>query len=161
MRDELEAKLLANRRIEDCGYETECWVWTKSTRWGYGQIYSETSRRCYQAHRVAAHLWLDFDLASPLFVLHRCDVPACFNPEHLFVGTPLDNMRDMIAKGRQFFPGGGKGEAHWKSKLTEADILRIRQLLSEGVYQYVIAAEYGVTQPLISAIARRKIWRHV
>jgi len=50
--------------------------------------------------RLAAHLWLGFDLKSTLKVLHRCDNPPCFNPKHIFIGTQSDNMRDCVSKKR-------------------------------------------------------------
>jgi hypothetical protein len=51
-------------------------------------------------HRVAARLWLNYKPESGLFVLHKCDRPACFNPKHLFIGTQKDNMSDCSRKGR-------------------------------------------------------------
>jgi hypothetical protein len=88
---------------------TGCWNWTGNLRnWRYGGIYY--SGRDESVHRVVAHLYLGFDLASPLEVCHRCDNPRCFNPKHLFVGTHLENMQDMVKKGRSNYPDAcGKG----------------------------------------------------
>jgi len=83
--------------------KTGCWNWRgPRNAKGYGRVYYTGKNR--QAHRLAAHLWLGFDLDSPLQVLHKCDNPACFKPKHLFVGTALDNTQDMIAKGRMKWP---------------------------------------------------------
>lgn len=87
-------RLLERRRVTPEG----CWEWTRSTRNGYGRIW--IGRKQFTVHRLAAHIWLDFDLASSLMICHRCDNPPCFNPTHLFPGTAVDNMSDASRKGR-------------------------------------------------------------
>ena len=75
-----------------------CWLWTGATAsYGYGKMMldGETVR----AHR-AAYLLLVGPIPDGLYVLHRCDVRRCVNPAHLFLGTPSDNTKDMLAKGR-------------------------------------------------------------
>lgn len=88
---------LANR----IGYDgqTGCWnfMGARCSK-GYGNL--RYQGRVVSAHRLAAHLWLRFDLSNPLMVLHKCDNPACFNPKHLFFGTNSDNQKDASAKGR-------------------------------------------------------------
>lgn len=76
-----------------------CWLWTANTRPnGYGLFGS------VGAHRVAYELCVG-PIPSGMYVCHRCDNPACVRPDHLFVGTQLDNMRDMVTKGRGRQPG--------------------------------------------------------
>ena len=72
----------------------ECWMWTASTDSdGYGQFDHN------HAHRVAWELTYD-PIPPGLHVLHRCDNPPCVRPDDLFLGTPADNTRDMVEKGR-------------------------------------------------------------
>jgi len=81
--------------------ETGCWNWIGPRSHGrYGVIRFHRKREF--VHRVTAHLYLKYDMKSPLRVLHKCDNEQCCNPKHLFIGTQLDNVRDAIAKGRMF-----------------------------------------------------------
>jgi hypothetical protein len=75
-----------------------CHIWVQSVDgWGYGQVYWEG--KPWRAHRLSwtAH---NGPIPAGMLVLHRCDNPACINPDHLWLGTNDDNMADMKAKGR-------------------------------------------------------------
>ena len=78
--------------------ETGCWIWMRSRDpRGYGQL--GVDGKITRAHR---HFYATYvgPIPEEMFVLHKCDIPACVNPTHLFLGTQADNMSDMVAKGR-------------------------------------------------------------
>src|SRR4051812_8680997 len=112
----LSRKLATNSVSDSANHR----LWTGAiTAAGYGAL--SVNGRVLYVHRLAAHLYLAFDLASPMYVLHACDVPNCINPDHLFIGTHADNMQDAAAKKRM-----GRG------KLTPDGVREIRRLVSEG-----------------------------
>jgi hypothetical protein len=78
-----------------------CWLWDSSlTGGGYGTIGLGTRAQGKElAHRVSWELFRG-EIADGLWVLHKCDVRCCVNPDHLFLGTHSDNMRDCVAKNR-------------------------------------------------------------
>ena len=80
-------------KIDDNG----CWIWQRSTTNGYGQLRLKQFKTA-RANRIAWILWRGDP--GNLHVLHKCDVPACCNPRHMFLGTDKDNMHDAIRKGR-------------------------------------------------------------
>ena len=98
-----------------------------------------------------------------LMVLHRCDVPSCVNPNHLFLGTALENNRDREKKGRGRQVVGAK-HVRPQAKLSEAAVAKIRGVLlrdnSHGVCAR-LAKEYGVSQATISSIRHWLTWKHV
>lgn len=75
-----------------------CWEWMAGGGGGYGIV--RYGGRKVGAHRVAWMITFG-DISEGMFVCHRCDNPKCVRPGHLFIGTPVDNVRDMIAKGRR------------------------------------------------------------
>jgi|SRR3990167_10773979 len=96
--------------------ENGCWKWTRHTlAHGYGQV--RYQGRLQQAHRVA---WILSHGLIPdgLFVCHHCDNPPCIKPDHLFLGTHTDNMRDCSQKGRfTLYRQQGKQRRNCKIKL--------------------------------------------
>jgi hypothetical protein len=119
-----------------------CWLWTGSrAKNGYGRLGDDL------AHRLAHEEFIG-PIPEGLFVLHRCDTPACMNPEHLVAGTARDNSLDMVSKERH---GGGK--------LTRAQVDTIRaRHEAGGITQLALAREYGVTEVSINNIVCRRTW---
>jgi len=144
-------------REEDRGYETPCLIWQGPTETnGYGT--SRRGGRLVRAHRVSYEEHVG-PIPTGMYVCHRCDVRACVNPEHLFLGTHLDNMRDATEKGRM---GSPKGEASSSAKLTTNDVLQIRAMYAAGsTSQRALARRFGVVQVTIKDIVKRRTWTHV
>lgn len=91
-------------------------------------------------------------------VLHRCDNGACVNPAHLFLGTQADNVADAAEKKRL---RGPRGKASHFAKLTDDKVRYIRRERAKGRKIKEIGDMFGVSDTLVSLIAKRKIWKHV
>lgn len=123
----------------------DCLEWTGwRNSQGYGK-FGITSLKSYRAHRFAYMLEIG-PIPNGALVCHTCDNPACVRASHLFLGTQLDNMRDMVRKGRH---NCGRGEAHGMASISDADVTRIR---SDTRTQRAIAAAYGISQAQVSRI---------
>lgn len=122
---------------------------------GYGQKWNPRTKKAELAHRLA---WekANGPIPAGMFVCHKCDNPPCVNPEHLFLGTPKDNMADKCRKGRQ-----PRGETHPRAKLTERDVREIRRADGHGSSQRELARLYGVSPRSIQFIIQRRTWTHV
>ena len=92
-----------------------CWLWSGSLRgsYDYGQ-FSLTHTKPVPAHRFSYTTYRG-DIPKGMLVLHTCDVPTCVNPDHLFLGTQDDNMRDKVNKGRQ---AKGEKQGLWKGGIS-------------------------------------------
>ncbi len=136
----------------------DCWLWTAWKRTsGYGGFGLCTGLGVV-AHRVSWVIANGEEVPVGMLVCHTCDVRACVNPAHLWIGTHMQNVEDMISKGRASYP---IGEARPNSKLTPDCVREIRRLRGQGATYESIGARFGVGTSTIVHVVMRRTWGHV
>lgn len=163
--DTLVAKKLhfstIGKTLRDCYFERViqrkgCWDWLGSVDHdGYGLL--SYRRVVYRAHRLSYEL-LKEPIPDGLWVLHRCDNPRCSNPDHLFLGTAIDNVADKTAKDRQ-----AAGSRNGRAKLTEDNVRLIRALYRRDILRSCskLAKKFNVSTPAILNALKGPGWKHV
>ncbi len=138
---------------------TGCWLWLgQPNTSGYGCF--TFNKKNDKAHRVSYSIYRG-EIPDGLYVCHSCDVRSCVNPDHLWIGTHADNMRDMYLKKRAYFNKGlGRGSNNAMALLTEDIVLKIREGLKIKSGREV-AKEFGTSDKNISSIKLRKTWKHI
>ena len=136
-----------------------CWLWMGGHgKRGYPHF--PLNGKTVYAHRLSWEIHKG-TIPDGLDVCHNCpdgDNPSCVNPDHLFLGTHADNMRDMCSKGRSRC----WGEKARTAKLTEHQIVNIRsRWKAGGITQQELAIEYGIRQVTISSIVNGRTWKHL
>lgn len=136
--------------------ENGCMVWTASFRGrepSYGQA-TWNGKQGY-AHRYAyeAH---NGPIPDGMLVRHKCDNTKCVNPDHLEIGTHVDNMRDAVVRKRT-----RKGERHHNNKICARDVVAIKKAHELGVSQRELSDRYGLSQSQMSRIILGKRWGHI
>lgn len=146
----VEERLFGNINITAVG----CWEWNGNKRPdGYGTIYSYV-HKMMRAHRMS---WLvvNGEIPKDMDVLHKCDNPPCINPDHLWIGTDADKVRDMDKKGRH-----SKGEQN-HHKLSGKQVVAILDMLKNGLRQSECGKRFNVHRSNILKIKRGLTWKHI
>lgn len=148
---EYDSRILARfwSKVDKVSSGTGCWLWTAATKEGrYGAFKLPT--KVERSHRVS---WMisNGPIPEKMHVLHRCDVPLCVNPSHLFLGTHKENMCDMRAKERHHVPDN--------RRYTQQTIDEIAGLKGQ-CFQRLAAERFGVSQTFVSAVWRNVHRRH-
>lgn len=127
-----------------------CWEWTGSKKNGYG-LYGRTTahQMSYQLHKGT--------IKKGLVVMHICDNRACLNPDHLKLGTNMENVQDKVSKGRAKGGHGHRGENASYSKLTNEHVQEIRTNPHDKCLN-CLARQFGVSFQQISRIKHNQEW---
>lgn len=134
-----------------------CWIWVSTkNRSGYGVFGMGRKVGMRLAHRLSFEWANSAAIPAGLFVCHRCDNPACIRPEHLFLGTQDDNMRDAAMKERT-----QRGTDRVIAKLDPGMVRQIRARASQGERLAWLARDFGVARTTIEAVVTGRTWRHV
>lgn len=127
-----------------------CWNWEKYINsGGYGRV--KHQGRMIQAHHLS-YIGFTGGIPTGMMVLHRCDNRKCVNPNHLFIGSHKDNMKDMVLKNRSNKPHGCRNP---QSKLSESAVVEIRNSNLNGVE---LARKFNVSKSAICLIRKNRTW---
>jgi hypothetical protein len=132
-----------------------CWLWTeKLDRDGYGRFC------CGDGKTVSAHRFSwqsNFgDLNPDMNVCHTCDVPCCVNPEHLFLGSHIENQADKFRKGR-----AARGEKIGISKFVGSQIIEMRELRKSGLTFNDLGIKFDCAPSTAHRICTNQGWKHI
>lgn len=123
---------------------SSCWLWLGAKiSTGYGEV--TIQGKTWLAHRFS-YLYHKSEDPGSFFVCHTCDIPHCVNPDHLWLGSPVDNVLDMCYKLRH------------SHKLTVADVKLIRSLALEGIKPSILAKRFFLHVTTIRSVINRKTW---
>lgn len=142
-----------------------CWIWEgSSVSGGYGD-FRAFGKKHFLAHRAAYEAFCG-EISAGMHVCHSCDVRACCNPSHLFIGTNVDNIADSMAKGRrkgitrrrpsglEYTPQSIETRER-RAKLKRVDYALVKGMRDAGMLQRQIAAKFGVSQPTVTRVLKR------
>ncbi len=133
--------------------EDECWEWLNCTNSGKYGLFNYQNKPCL-SHRISYIIYHE-SILNNMDVLHRCDNTFCVNPNHLFLGTQIDNMIDRTNKNRGYIPSGEKNK--W-AKYTWKEIKEIRKDSINGMSAYEICGKYKIPLTTVYYITNNKSW---
>lgn len=131
-----------------------CWIWQARVFDKDGYPLIQQGPKLWRACRLS--YLLHYGYLSQHSVLHTCDNRKCCNPDHLYLGTQAENMRDAVERGRT-----NTGEKHWNAKLSESDVKQIKFELALGIAVETIAKLHRVSRWCVSNIASGVRWKHL
>ena len=135
--------------------ESGCWLWDSAigNQFGHGCMkHGGRKGKKLLAHRVSYEVHHG-DIPEGKCVLHKCDVPSCVNPDHLYIGDRKDNSDDMYSRGRARI-----GSKHYASKITE-DIAK--KIKGSGLSTKEISNIYNISRQSAADIIYGRTWKHV
>jgi len=138
------------------GNPDDCWEWIGAR--GPGEYGAFGMGKTTRAHRVS-WIFAYGDIPEGMLVCHKCDNPPCVNPRHLFLGTPKDNVNDMILKGRSVYSGRKKlAEPSYKSMISDelANCIA-KEYWESPVSRKTLSSRYGISEYHISLIVNDMI----
>lgn len=155
IKDRLKEMTIINKK-------SGCWEWKGVKRNGYGRTITgsrtDGTRHTVSAHRLSYETW-NGPIPEGYEVCHRCDNPACINPEHLFIGTRQDNVDDRKKKGRNVIK---VGEEQPRSKLTKKDVKDARwERVYKGTSFQKLANKYCVNKRTMQNAINGTTWKCV
>ena len=149
-----------------------CWTWIGSkASSGYGTFWLGAGQFAY-AHRLSFAMH-NGPLLDGMFVCHRCDTPSCIAPSHLFLGSPQENVDDMMSKRRHVAPTGDsngsrtkpesrpRGVAAKRAVLNDDLVRTIRRRAANGETAYAIGQSLAINKGTVRAVVAGRTWRHV
>lgn len=152
--------LLPERFWSKIKFSDGCWEWTSGIdRYGYGQFRARIGGvwKTITAHRFCAFTILKSIPISPdLCVLHKCDNRKCVNPNHLFLGSNIDNINDMDSKKRRAI-----GQLNGNAKLSNEDVLLIKQKILDKQKRQSLADEFQISISTVKRIKAGSNWSHI
>lgn len=134
----------------------ECWQWRGAHN--AGRPITSVGSRTDGTRRTALVSRLLMGEPSGSFVCHTCDNPGCVNPGHLYIGSAKTNAEDRVARKRD---GATRGTSHWKARLTDTAVDRMRALYRQGTTYAELAKRFGVSEVTVWRVVRRHSWRQV
>jgi len=140
----IKCKLLADVRKEN-----GCWFFKSSTSGPYSKIWWD--KKWWSAHRASYEVFVG-KIPHKMMVLHKCDNPKCINPDHLFIGTQKDNMKDKYRKGRSC-----SGEKNHLSKFTDIQVEEMKILRSEGFSYERLSRIFNCSITYLNLLFKNKI----